>query len=120
MANAARKRPDIPFNKAILKWARERHRRSYEETAKRVGVTAQKIIEWEDENRPTQPTVLQARKLADIYERPFLEFFSKQIPDVEDPELVPDFRMHREAVRDQSGGLLQIQSWAETHRLNAI
>jgi Zn-dependent peptidase ImmA (M78 family)/DNA-binding XRE family transcriptional regulator len=120
MPKAARKRPDIPFNKAIFKWARERHRRSHEETAKRVGVTPQKIIEWEDEKGPAKPTVLQARKLAEIYERPFLEFFAKQVPDLVEPDLVPDFRMHRDAIPDESGGLLQIQSWAETHRLNAI
>lgn len=119
MAFAAASHRDIPFNNQVLRWARERHGRSYEDAARGVGVTAAKVIEWE--SGTAKPTVRQARKLAEIYERPFLEFFSKQIPVIAEPELVPDFRLYRDAPPpEESHKLLEIQAWAETLRLNAL
>lgn len=119
MATSVQNRKEIPFNNQVLKWARERHRRSYEEAAKGAGVTAAKIIEWEAGT--ATPTVRQARLLAEVYKRPFLEFFSKNIPEIVESELVPDFRLHRDVPSpEESNELLEIQSWAETQRLNAI
>ena len=46
--SAARARREVPFNKAVLKWARERRGRSYEQAANSAGVTPEKIIEWEE------------------------------------------------------------------------
>ncbi len=111
----------LPFNKRVLKWARERQGRSYEQAAKSVGVSAQKIIDWESTETPALPTVRQARSLAEEYERPFLEFFSPEVPDVPNPSLVPDFRFYRDGVRDEEvHGLIARQAWAETQRLNIL
>eukprot|EP01037_Dinobryon_pediforme_P018737 gene18737-19041_t len=119
MSAAVQIRREIPFNSSVLKWARELHGRSYEQAAKKAGVTADKIIAWEAGE--SSPTVRQARLLADEYDRPFLEFFSREIPDVPKPKLVPDFRLYHDAVRPgQNESLIEIQSWAETQRLNAI
>ena len=68
-----------------------------------------------------RPTVRQARLLANDYDRPFLEFFSTEIPDIKRPQLIPDFRLHRNAAAPgENRSLLEIQSWAETQRLNAL
>lgn len=110
---------DIPFNERVLKWAREWHGRSYEQAAKKAGVTAERIIQWEAGE--AKPTVRQARLLADAYERPFLEFFSPEIPSVRRSELVPDFRLYQEAPEPaESRELIHIQEWAESQRLNAL
>lgn len=110
---------DIPFNERMLKWAREWQGRSYEQAAKKAGVTAEKIIEWE--SGEAKPTVRQARLLADEYERPFLEFFSLNIPDIRRSELVPDFRLYSDApAPKENQELVHIQEWADTQRFNAM
>ena len=87
--------------------------------AKKAGVSTEKIIAWE--SGTDWPTVRQARILAHEYDRPFLEFFSSKIPDIGVSKLVPDFRLHRDApAPEESRSLLEIQSWAETQRLNLI
>jgi Zn-dependent peptidase ImmA (M78 family)/transcriptional regulator with XRE-family HTH domain len=119
MATSAQKRQDVPFNRRVFKWARERRGRSYEDAAKGVNVAATKIAEWE--SGESKPTVRQARLLAEVYKRPFLEFFAKDLPDVAETRLVPDFRMHKDAPSAaEKIGLIDIQSWAETQRLNAL
>lgn len=59
--------------------------------------------------------------LAELYERNFLEFFLDEPPDLHEHELVPDYRLHRDA-RDprEEKEIWQIPRWAETQRLNAI
>jgi Zn-dependent peptidase ImmA (M78 family)/transcriptional regulator with XRE-family HTH domain len=117
MSAAARK--EIPFNSSVLKWARELNGKTYEQAAKKVKVPAAKIIAWE--TGESTPTVKQARKLADEYKRPFLEFFAKEIPNIPKPTLAPDFRLYNStSLVDEDNSLIEIQSWAETQRLNAI
>jgi len=117
----AQARRDLPFNKAVLKWARIRSGRSYEQAAHSAGVPPAKIIEWEKRAGTARPTVRQARLLASEYDRPFLEFFSREIPEIAEPQLVPDFRLYHDAPRpDEHRELLELQSWAETFRLNAL
>jgi Zn-dependent peptidase ImmA (M78 family)/DNA-binding XRE family transcriptional regulator len=119
--SAAQVRRDVPFNKTVLKWARERRGRSYEQAAHSAGVTPEKIIEWERIEGTARPTVRQARLLASDYDRPFLEFFSREIPELIEPRLVPDFRLYYDAPRpDEGRGLVELQSWAESLRLNAL
>lgn len=121
MCAAVKQQQNIPFNKAIFKWARERRGRSYEQAANSAGVAVEKIIEWENVKVAVVPTVKQARALANEYARPFLEFFSPSIPEVQENKLIPDFRMHRAILpAEESLGLLDIQSWAETQRLNTL
>lgn len=109
----------LPFNPDILRWARSRADYSYSEVAEKINVATQKIIDWE--NLSSSPTVIQARKMADLYGRPFLEFFAKEIPDVPETDLVPDFRMqHDSHIIHENKILREVQSWGEMQRLNVI
>jgi len=110
---------DIPFNPAILKWARERRRVAPEDAAKRAAVAPEKIYEWE--GGQSKPTVRQARQLANLYDRPFLEFFAREIPEITPPTLAPDFRFHHVPPSPLELSTLEaVQEWAESQRLNAI
>ena len=63
----------------------------------------------------------QARKLASVYDFPFMELLSKDKPKIKDLELVPDFRMHSGAeAPTELHELLMIQAEAEETRLNAL
>ncbi len=109
----------IPYNIDVLRWARERSNCAIEDAARRVNVSPDRITEWEMGD--AAPTVRQARMLAALYDRPFLEFFARDVPDVPDTELVPDFRFHREGPSSgETAALKAIQQWAEEQRLNAI
>jgi Zn-dependent peptidase ImmA (M78 family)/DNA-binding XRE family transcriptional regulator len=119
MATAAQKKTRAPFNRDVLRWARERVRLSPDAAAKGAGVTPDRIQKWEAGD--AIPTIKQARRLATVYALPFMEFLSKERPKIEEPALVPDFRMHRDVeAPDEQYELLMIQSEAEETRLNAI
>jgi Zn-dependent peptidase ImmA (M78 family)/DNA-binding XRE family transcriptional regulator len=109
----------LPFNPNVLRWARNRADYSESEVAHMMGIKTQKVIDWE--NLVSTPTIKQAREMADIYGRPFLEFFAKEIPDVPETNLVPDFRMHRDSPIDHENRILrEVQAWGESQRLNAL
>jgi Zn-dependent peptidase ImmA (M78 family) len=119
MAALQQKKERAPFNRDVLRWARERVRLSFEGAAKGAGVTPSHIQNWEDGS--VVPTIKQGRKLAEVYDLPFLEFLSKERPKVKSLELVPDFRMEREKEEPfEQYDLVLIQSEAEEVRLNAI
>ncbi|WP_316233931.1 XRE family transcriptional regulator [Bradyrhizobium sp. SZCCHNR1098] len=118
MAVAAKKQKPA-LNPQMLKWAREWRGRTLEEAARRVGKTAEDIAEWE--STPGGPTVRQARALADFYDRQFLEFFLATPPPIQEPQLVTDFRLHRDAPNPKETRELRIiQAWAEAKRTNAL
>ncbi len=54
---------------AVMKWARETAGISVEQAAAKVAVPAQKVQDWE--RGGDQPTIRQARMLAEMYKRPF-------------------------------------------------
>lgn len=109
----------LPFNGAVLRWAREWRGRSLEEAARKANTSVERIEAWESEE--AAPSVRQARLLADLYDRGFLEFFLKEPPKVAASKLVPDFRLHRDAANPKDDRELQaIQAWAEEKRLNAL
>jgi Zn-dependent peptidase ImmA (M78 family)/DNA-binding XRE family transcriptional regulator len=115
--NAAR--PELPINPAVLVWARKRMGLSADEAAEKVPVKVERLVAWEE--KEASPTINQARKLAKIYGRPFLEFFAAEIPAVEDVALVPDYRLHRDTPTPKDEAVrANIQGWAETQRLNAL
>ncbi|WP_018240341.1 ImmA/IrrE family metallo-endopeptidase [Ensifer sp. BR816] len=118
MAAAAKKeRPN--YNPDVFRWARERRGISVEEVAEKMHQKPERILAWE--SALDAPTVAQARKLADIYQRSFLEFFMRTLPPVRESELVPDFRAHRGIDIDRDDrGLRDIQEWAEAQRENAL
>ncbi|MFZ3352802.1 MAG: ImmA/IrrE family metallo-endopeptidase [Xanthobacteraceae bacterium] len=122
MAATAKKAP-IPFNADMLRWAREWRGRSVDEVAVKLKQPTTKIKEWETKESGIAPTVIQARALADFYDRPFLEFFRQSEPRIKEPEFVPDFRRPRDAKKlnaEQERDLKTIQSWAEAQRDNAL
>jgi Zn-dependent peptidase ImmA (M78 family)/DNA-binding XRE family transcriptional regulator len=119
MSPAAIKKERAPFNSKVLRWARERVRLPQEVAAKAASVTPEQIQGWE--KGEGAPTVKQARKLAHVYEVPFMELLSKETPKIKTVELVPDFRMHSDAEAPaEQYELLLIQAEAEETRLNAL
>lgn len=116
---AAAKKEKPPYNPAMLRWAREHRGQSIEEVAHRLKQKPERITAWEEAREV--PTVNQARALASLYNRAFIEFFLKEPLQRPDPAMVPDFRTHRgvEVDADQRA-LKDIQSWAEAQRANAL
>lgn len=109
----------LPFNPSVLTWARQRSGLSIEDAADALNVPVDKFRDWESGRR--SPTVKQARNLAHLYGRPFLEFFAKTTPSVAAVALVPDFRFHREPPSEkEASALREVQEWAEEQRRNAL
>lgn len=109
----------IPFNPKAFAWARNWRSRSYEEAANSLAVEPEQIAAWE--KGLEVPTLRQARKLAEVYRRPFLEFFFTDLPDDKHTTLVPDFRLHSGVKKPtEDRDLTEIQEWAEETRRNAI
>lgn len=109
----------LPFNPDVLKWARRLGNYSFDDAGKALKVPASKIEEWE--KKDSTPTVRQARLLADFYKRPFLEFFSETVPQLQRTQLVPDYRMTKDKTTPSGERILtEVQEWAESQRLNAI
>jgi Zn-dependent peptidase ImmA (M78 family)/DNA-binding XRE family transcriptional regulator len=109
----------LPYNPAVLAWARTRAGLLEDEVAERVHVDVAKLHSWEAGS--TAPTVRQGRSLAKIYGRPFLEFFSRSVPEIPDVDLVPDFRMYTgKTSADDVFQLKEIQRWAEEQRTNTL
>ena len=111
----------LPYNPEVLRWARKRSGFPIEEAARRVNTSVERVADWEDPAATRRPTVKQARRLAAIYGRPFLEFFAKEVPKVPSVELAPDFRFHRVPPSPLEIAALEgVQQWAEEQRLNAL
>lgn len=109
----------LPFNPSVLSWARKRRAMSVSEAAETAGVSEDRIIQWEAGDRA--PTVTQGRRLAEVYDRPFLEFFATSVPDLPAVQLVTDYRFHRKQPSEKEiVRLEEVQRWAESQRLNAI
>ncbi|MGQ4272618.1 ImmA/IrrE family metallo-endopeptidase [Terrihabitans sp. B22-R8] len=116
-ATAKRDRPT--YNPVIFRWARERRGKSIEEVAHRLNQKPERIAAWEEAREV--PTVRQARALAEIYDRSFIEFFLREPPQIQEPHIVPDFRSHRGAEVDpENRRLRDVQGWAEAQRANAL
>lgn len=62
----------------ILKWARESARITVDVAARKLNVSNEKLITWE--NGIDYPTIRQAQILAKTYRRPFSLFFLPEIP----------------------------------------
>lgn len=110
--------PRLPYNGDILRWARLWRGKTVEEAAQRLQTKPENIVAWE--NGDGAPTVRQARMLADLYDRSFLEFFLSAPPELRESDLVPDYRLHRDVEQPDDRELWHIQRWAEAKRLNAL
>src|ERR1035437_2804196 len=125
MAAATAKKQRPPLNPRMLKCAREWRGHTLEDAARRVNKKPEDIAAWErvtnSQDAVDRPTVKQARSLADLYDRSFLEFFRSEPPPIKEPDLVPAFRMHRGADKpNETHELKIIQGWAEAQRQNAL
>lgn len=72
----------------VIKWARESAKMTYEEAAKKVSVSVEKLQQWEE--GAAQPTIRQAETLANAYKRSFALFFLPSVPA--DFQPLQDFR----------------------------
>src|SRR5690554_7492809 len=72
----------------ILKWARESANISVEDAAKKVSVSPERYLTWE--NGIDFPTIRQAQILAKSFRRPFSLFFLPEIP--KDFQPLQDYR----------------------------
>jgi Zn-dependent peptidase ImmA (M78 family)/transcriptional regulator with XRE-family HTH domain len=107
------------LNPSMLKWAREWSGVPIETVAEKFKKTAEQIAQWESGEK--SPTVGQARKLAAIYERPFLEFFLRDPPNIPAPRSIPDYRMRAGIPPPrETREVLEVQQWVETQRVNAL
>jgi len=109
----------LPYNRHVFVWARERLGLDQSSVADSIKVKPERVAGWESGER--MPTVNQARKLAKLYDRPFLEFFAKDLPDVPSVELAPDYRFYSDPpAKEEIIALMEVQRWAEEQRLNAL
>ncbi len=78
----------IPVTPAVLVWARESISLSVEAAAKRIGVSTNILMSWEDGS--LEPTIVQLRTAADKYKRP-LGVLLLSVPP-KDFDVMRDFR----------------------------
>jgi Zn-dependent peptidase ImmA (M78 family)/transcriptional regulator with XRE-family HTH domain len=77
----------------VLVWARTSIGLSTEEAAARIGVSTITLMLWEaGAFSEAQPTLVQLRKMAEVYHRPLSAFYFPAPPS-ELPPKVPDFRL---------------------------
>jgi len=71
-------RQEALVNPDLLIWARESINMDIDEGARKIGVTADRLREWEAaQNRPT---IIQARKMSQVYRRPLATFYLPERP----------------------------------------
>lgn len=119
----ARKRTadSLPFTPAVFRWARDRAGYSLDDAAEKLAIPRENLVDWENDDGILARTVKQARDLAALYGRSFLEWFLPAPPDLPEPILIPDFRLYRDADDpSELRELLDAQLWAETQRENAL
>ena len=97
-----KKQKEIKLSPMVLKKLRETSGYTVAEIAKKLGISKEKIISVEEGE--SSFTLIQIKKLADIYKRPLAAFFSTSIPDL--PMLV-DYRINR--TKKLSPGIYQAE-----------
>lgn len=111
----------IPVNPAILRWARELNKLDIPTIARKMNIPVGKITEWENPESPISPTVVQARKLAGKYSRPFLELFFDKVPDLPKLKKLPDYRLYKDYDHPlDSRSFEELHLEAITQRLDAL
>ncbi len=107
------------LNPQIMRWARERRGLSVIAAAAKVGVTPSRIIRWEA--AADYPTVPQARRLAHVCKRPFMEFFLGEPPKLLEPRPIQDFRTARgKAVDASAPDFRDFLIWVDARRDDAL
>jgi len=75
-------------NPKLMAWARKSAGFSISEAARKIGVKEERIEAWE--SNKDRPTVVQLRKVAQVYKRPLSTFFLSEVPP--DFTIPHDFR----------------------------
>lgn len=88
---------------SVLTWARTSAGLSVEQAAKRLSVQPARIYAWEQGE--LEPTIVQLRKAADAYNRPFAALFLEEPPAQEAVVDLPDFRRPSVAAEGESAPL---------------
>jgi len=70
MATAAR--VEALVKPELLRWGRETAGLTIEAAAKKITVTPERLLSWE--NGHSRPSIPQLRKMADVYKRPLAAF----------------------------------------------
>lgn len=82
---------EVKINPAVLKWARESAHYNVQEASQKSKINSDQIVSFE--TGKSKPNYTQLLKLAELYQRPAMIFFSPEIPESESDEL-PDFRSY--------------------------
>ena len=85
-------------NPEVLKALRESSGYSVEEVAKKLNISAEKIMSTEEGK--TLFTLAQIKKLADIYKRPLAAFFSSSIPELPEVHIYFDTKEELDAKKE--------------------
>lgn len=96
--------PPAPVEPALLIWARESLGLSQEEAAKKIGVKAERLADWEAGE--VSPTVAQLRAAARNYKRPVAVFFLSEPP--RDFQPLRDFRRLPDAPEERWSSALRL------------
>jgi len=70
--------PRALINPALLIWARETSGISLEDAARKIGVTVERLQDWEAGT--SRPTIRQLQEAARVYRRPFAAFYLPEPP----------------------------------------
>jgi Zn-dependent peptidase ImmA (M78 family) len=104
------------INPSVLIWAREQAGLQVEEVAKRIGISAIRLREWE--SGESFPTVRQLRLAGKAYRRPSAFFYLPKPPPA--PPDLKDFRTAHEVALTKSPALLYEIRRARTRRTVAL
>jgi transcriptional regulator with XRE-family HTH domain len=114
----------VPSIRAIIKpalliWARQSLNLTVETAAHKIGVSSDKLIEWESGD--SAPTIPQLRKAAEVYKRPLAVFFLaepptkfdalhdyRRLPGSAKPTQSPDLSLAVRLARSQREILLEV------------
>src|SRR5690348_14281881 len=116
MAKVAAKEK-IAFAPAVLRWARTSAKMREEDAAKKSGYDIERIKAWE--SGADHPSVAQARKLAEVYRRPFAVMFARE-PPKDAPEVPPDRRTVPDGLEQNPAAIVFAVRRGEEMRLNIL
>ncbi len=91
-------------NPDLLVWARETINMTVEDAAAKIGVSVDRLMEWEAGER--RPTIRQAREMARVYRRPLSAFFLPKRPEKLGFRVPHDYRRLPDSERKPSPELI--------------
>ncbi len=102
-------------NNDIIRWAREFYNLEVEEAAKSIGISVEKLIDWEEGK--DYPTYAKLRKLSEVYRKPSAIFFFPEPPQL--PTIKGDLRtLSDEVVNSFSKNVIMQFEKAKVYQLS--